>query len=246
MRDLVGKDETLDILCNEKLKIIQKKQGYRFSIDAFLLAAFIRLRKHERLLDIGSGCGIIPIYIAKKGYMNDMTGVELQDDLFEAAQKNSVINDCGNHVRFLRGDIRGLVDKLKRGPFHVVLSNPPYTGKQSGRASPGRSRLLARHEEALDLEGLTSAASALLFKKGRFYVIFPARRLGELVVSAGSRKLELKRLRLVHPRMGEKANLLLAEFVKDGGIGAVVEHPLYVYEGDENSEEVKNYYSLEG
>lgn len=244
MREIVGKDETLDILCNEKLKIIQKKNGYRFSIDAFLLAAFVTLKKHERLLDIGSGCGIIPIYIAKKGFINDMTGVELQKDLFETAQKNRTINGCESHVRFINADIRSLTKDLKKTPFHVAVSNPPYTKMFSGRTPPQRSRYLARYEEALDLYSLTSAASSLLMKKGRFFVIYPARRAGELICEAQSQNLALKRLRFVHPRKDEKANLVLAEFLKDGGIGATVEKPLYVYEAGTNSEEVRSYYSF--
>ncbi len=242
MRDIVGKDETLDILCNEHLKIVQKKTGYRFSIDAVLLAAFVVLKKHERLLDIGSGCGIIPIYIAKKGCTNNMTGVEIQRDLYETAQKNRAINECEKHIHFINADIRSLLKDMKKTPFHVIVSNPPYTKRQSGRMCPGHSRLLARCEETLDLEALASAASALLLEKGRFYIIYPARRFGELVHAAESRRLALKRLRPVYPRRDEKANLVLAEFVKDGGVGATIEKPLYVYDGDTVSMEVKNYY----
>ncbi len=244
MRDIVGKDETLDVLCNEELRIVQKKKGYRFSIDAILLAAFVVLKKHERLLDIGSGCGIIPIYIARKGCTNEMIGVELQTDLYETAQKNRVMNCCEDHVRFINADIKTLLRDMKQTPFHVVVSNPPYTKRRSGRACPERSRLLARNEEALDLEALAGAASSLLVRKGRFYVIYPARRAGELIHAAASRKLALKRLRAVHSRRDENANLVLAEFMKDGGVGANIERPLYVYDGDAISAEVKEYYSF--
>jgi tRNA1Val (adenine37-N6)-methyltransferase len=245
MREIAAKDETLDILCNEHLRIIQKKHGYRFSIDAILLAAFVRLRKHERLLDIGSGCGIIPIYIARKGYTNDMTGVELQRDLFDAAQKNRVINRCEDHVRFINADITSAIRDMKRNPFQVIVSNPPYTRRRSGRTCPNESRYLARYEDKLDIDALTSAASALLSKKGRFYVIYPAHRLGELAHTAQSKKLALKRLRIVYPRQNEKANLVLAEFLKDGGAGVTIEEPLYVYNGTKISDEVKKYYSFE-
>ncbi len=244
MHDIVGKDETFDILCSEQLKIIQKKKGYRFSIDSILLAAFVALKKHERLLDIGSGCGIIPIYIAKKGYRNTMTGVELQKDLFEVAQKNRMINSCEDHVQFINADIRTAVQEMKKTPFHVIVSNPPYTKRRSGRTCPEKSRFLARNEETLDLQSLLSAASSLLIGKGRFNIIYPAHRAGELVHEAQSQKLALKRLRGVYPRRDEKANLVLAEFVKDGGVGAVIETPLYVYDGGTLSTEVKNYYSF--
>ena len=238
--------DTLELLCEEKLKIIQNKNGYRFSIDAFLLANFITLKRGERLLDIGTGCGIIPIYIAKRGYTNFMLGVEIQDDLFHLALKNKKMNNVDDQIDFLKGDIKKHAKTLKKTPFHVVVSNPPYTKKGSGRASPGDSRYIARYESELDLSGLLSAASSLLNNKGRFYIIYPARRLGELVNTAGLNKLELKRLRIVYPRRDEEANLLLAEFIKDGGTGVKIEKPLYIYENGHITEEVKKYYTLEG
>jgi tRNA1Val (adenine37-N6)-methyltransferase len=237
--------DTVELLCEEKLKIIQKKHGYRFSIDAFLLANFITLKKGERLLDIGAGCGIIPIYIAKKGYANFMLGVEIQDELFSLALKNKELNNLGDRISFLRGDIKKHVRTLKQTPFHVVVSNPPYTKKGTGRASPGHSRYIARYESRLDLSGLLSAASSLLNKKGRFYVIYPAKRLGELINTAGLNRLELKRLRIVCPRRDEGANLFLAEFIKEGGIGVTIEKPLYIYENGHITEEVEKYYNFE-
>ena len=237
--------DTIELLCEEKLKIIQKKTGYRFSIDAFLLANFITLKRGERLLDIGTGCGIIPIYIAKRGHTNFMLGVEIQDDLFHLALKNKKLNDVGNQIDFLKGDIKKHTNALEKTPFHVVVSNPPYTKKGSGRASPRHSRYIARYESELDLSGLLSTASSLLNNKGRFYIIYPTRRLGELVNTAGLNKLELRRLRIVYPRKDEEANLLLAEFIKNGGTGVKIEKPLYIYENGHITEEVKKYYIVE-
>ena len=237
--------ETIEVLCEEKLKLIQNKKGYRFSIDAFLLANFVTLKRGERLLDIGTGCGIIPIYIAKRGHTNFMLGIEIQNNLFHLALKNKKINNI-DQIDFLEGDIKKHAKTLKKTPFHVVVSNPPYTKKGSGRASPGESRYIARYESELDLSGLLSAAASLLNNKGRFYIIYPTRRLGELVNTAGLNKLELKRLRIVYPRRDEEANLLLAEFIKDGGTGVKIEKPLYIYENGQITEEVKKYYTLEG
>jgi tRNA1Val (adenine37-N6)-methyltransferase len=237
--------ETIEVLCEEKLKLIQNKKGYRFSIDAFLLANFVTLKRGERLLDIGTGCGIIPIYIAKRGHTNFMLGIEIQNDLFHLALKNKKINNI-DQIDFLNGDIKKHAKTLKKTPFHVVVSNPPYTKKGSGRASPGESRYIARYESELDLSGLLSTAASLLNNKGRFYIIYPTRRLGELVNTAGLNKLELKRLRIVYPRRDEEANLLLAEFVKNGGTGVKIEKPLYIYENGQITEEVKKYYTLEG
>jgi tRNA1Val (adenine37-N6)-methyltransferase len=244
MNEAIAPDETLDILCGEALRVIQKKAGYRFSIDPILLANFVVLKRHERLLDIGTGCGIIPSYMSRKGYENDMLGVEIQQELYDVALKNKILNGCSN-VTFLRGDIRSSSKDLKKKPFHVVVSNPPYTREKTGRKSPQPSRLVARHETSLNLTELTSIASSLLHKKGRLYVIYPTRRLGELVTAARSDGLEPKRLRFIYPTEKTDSNLFLAEFIKEGGIGTKVEKPLFIYAGTRYTDEVKGYYILE-
>ncbi len=240
-----GADETLDLLCNEELKIIQKREGYRFSIDPILLANFVILKKEETLLDIGTGCGIIPIYMSKKGFRNPIIGIELQSDMYRLALRNKELNCCEN-VTFLHGDIRVEVAGLRKTHIHTVVCNPPYTRKHSGRKSPDDSRSIARYESHLDLSMLLLAASALLSRKGRFYVVYPVKRLAEIIYNAKAQNLELKRVRFVHPRESEKPNLFLAEFLKEGGIGAIVDKPLCIYQNGDYSEEVKSYYSVKG
>jgi len=243
MSEPPGADETLDLLCGENLRIVQKKCGYRFSIDAILLANFVILKKGERLLDIGTGCGIIPVYMVKMGFQNSMTGIELQPGLFQTALKNKELNGCQN-IEFLEGDIKAEMTTLRDARFNVVVSNPPYTRKGSGRKSPDDSRYIARHETELDLALLLSSSSALLPRKGRLYVIYPTKRLGELIHGAKAHRLEPKRLRFIQPRAEERPNLFLAEFLKEGGEGTIVEKPLCIFEGDDYTEEVKSYYRL--
>ncbi len=240
MPDSVGTDETLDILCNEQVRVIQKKKGYRLSMDPLLLANFIHLKRHETLLDVGTGCGIIPIYMAKRGCANRLVGIEIQDELYDLAVRNKDLNGCTN-VEFFKGDVRNSAKRL--GTFHTVVSNPPYVKERTGRRSPGPSRLIARHESELDLAALLSVASSLLATRGRLYLIYPAKRLGELVHESKSRHLEPKRLRLVHSRAGEEAVLLLLECLKGGGVGLKVEPPLYIYVDGDYTEEVKAYYT---
>lgn len=241
----IEEDETLDILCNDTLKVIQKKDGYRFSIDAILLSCFVTLKKHETMLDIGTGCGIIPIYMSKRGFPNPMVGIEIQEELFVTAQKNRELNSLQN-VQFLYGDVRLLTGILKKTLFHVIVSNPPYTKKHSGRKSPGQSRFIARYESQIDLENLLSISSALLGKKGRLYLVYPSKRFGELVYTAKKHRLEPKRLRFIHPKREETANLFLAEFIKEGGMEVTIEKPLYIYDNDRYTEEIESYYLLKG
>ncbi|HOV90313.1 MAG TPA: methyltransferase [Syntrophorhabdaceae bacterium] len=239
--EIINPDETLDILCNDRLKIIQKKEGYRFSIDAIILANFVTLKKQDRVLDIGTGCGIIPIYMTIMGKTNKITGIEIQGELFELAEKNREFNRCYN-VDFIKGDVTRIIDRLKDMRFQVIISNPPYTKEKSGRKSPGKSRLLARYESTLSLESLIETASIILGNKGRLYLIYPVRRLGELIYTAKTKRLEPKRIRFVHPRYDEKANLFLIELIKNSGIQMTVEKPLYIYEDIYYTHEIASYY----
>ncbi|HEY3276471.1 MAG TPA: methyltransferase domain-containing protein [Syntrophorhabdaceae bacterium] len=245
MPEIAGADETLELLCDEELKIVQKKEGYRFSVDAILLANFIHLKKGERLLDIGTGCGIIPIYMMRKGFCNNMTGIELQPGLFQTAVKNKAINGCEN-IEFIEGDATSPQIDLKKARFDVAVSNPPYTRKGTGRRSPDDSRHIARHEEHLDLSRLLSLTSSLLHGKGRLYLIYPSTRIGEVMGCARAHRMEPKRLRFIHSREAEESILFLAEFLKDGGAGTVVEKPLYIYKETDYTEEVRSYYTFKG
>lgn len=235
--------ETVDILCRDRLTITQKRDGYRFSIDAILLAQFVHLKKGEAALDVGTGCGIIPIYKRLQGYTNRIVGVEIQKDLYGLAVKNRELNGYPD-LDFRNFDVRRSFRKLSDILFNVVFSNPPFTRKGTGRKSPSSSRDMARYESTLDLPGLLRIVSRLLPKKGRFYLIYPVRRLAELIVLAGRKRLELKRIRFIHPRPGEAPNLFLAEFLKEGGSGVKVEKPLYIFGNSGYTEEVASYYSL--
>ncbi len=241
MPERARSDETLDILCNEKVRLIQKKKGYRVSIDPLLLANFLRVKKGESLIDVGTGCGIIPIYLAKKGHVgNRFVGVEIQDELYGLAVRNKELNECAN-VQFVKGDAK--TDAKKLGNFHVLVSNPPYVKQKTGRKSAEYSRLIARYESDLDLFSIVSVASSLLSTGGRLYLIYPAKRLGEVVYMTKAQRLEPKRLRLVHSRPNEPAILSLIECLKGGGAGLKVEAPLYIYDDDDYTEEVRRYYA---
>ena len=239
MPDPVGNDETLDVL-GGVVQIIQKKKGYRLSLDPLLLANFLVLKAKETLLDVGTGCGIIPIYLANRGYGNRLVGIEIQDDLYELCVRNKELNRCTN-VEFVRGDIRAPGRTL--GSFHVVVSNPPYVKVRTGRACPEPSRFIARSEASLDLQTLISIASSRLYTHGRLYLIYPVRRLSDVMSLTRSGGLEPRRMRFVHSRHTDPAVLALVECVKGGGVNFVVEPPLYLYSNNDYTQEVKAYYA---
>jgi tRNA1(Val) A37 N6-methylase TrmN6 len=232
MNLLASPDETLDTFFDGKLQIVQKKKGYRFSVDAILLSQFIKIRKNENVIDLGTGCGILPLLLSQTTKANFLVGVEIQKGLAECAEKNVFLNHLGNRISILKQDFRGLKRTFPPGSFEVVLSNPPYRRYRTGRINPSMEKAIARHEIKGTLGDLISIASYLLPPKGRCYLIFPALRTVDLLVALRSAKLEPKRLQFVHPRIAEEAKFILIESIKDSGVELKVMDPLILHEAD--------------
>jgi len=229
MNLLPSPDETLDNFFNGKLQIIQKKKGYRFSIDAVLLSQFIKIRNNERAIDLGTGCGILPLLLAHTTKAHFFIGVEIQKGLAECAKKNVVLNHLEDRISILKQDFRELKGTLPPGSFDVVFSNPPYRKYRTGRINPSMEKAIARHEIKGTLEDLISIASYLLPPKGRCYLIFPALRTVDLLVALREGKLEPKRLQFVHPRIGEEAKFILTESIKASGVELKLMEPLILH-----------------
>ena len=218
--------ETLDTFFRKSIKVLQKKAGYRFSIDAVLLSKFIKIRKHEKVIDLGTGCGILPLLLCHDTEAQSFVGVEIQKGLAELAKRNVLLNHFEDRVSILQNDFRKLKTIFPPGSFHVVLSNPPYRKYRTGRVNPTLEKAIARHEIEGTLEDLVSTASYLLPPKGRCYLIFPALRTVELLVALRNRKLEPKRIQFVYPRLHGEANFILAESMKASGAELKVMEPL--------------------
>jgi len=232
---LPSHDETLNTFLNGKLQILQKKNGYRFSLDAILLSQFVTIRKNERVIDLGTGCGILPLLLSYSTKAHSFVGVEIQKGLAGCARKNVVLNHLNGRISVLRQDFRKLRGIFPPGSFDVVLSNPPYRRYRSGRINPSVEKAVARHEIKGTLEDLIGIASYLLPSKGRCYLIFPALRTVDLFVALREGKLEPKRLQLVHPHLDEEAKFILTESVKTSGVELKIVHPLILH-GSANGE----------
>jgi tRNA1Val (adenine37-N6)-methyltransferase len=223
-------DETLESFFNGKLQIIQKKKGYRFSVDALLLSQFVRIRKNERVIDLGTGCGILPLLLSQNAKARSFVGVEIQKGLVECAEKNVALNHLEDRISILKQDFRELRATFPPGSFGVALSNPPYRGYQTGRINPSMEKAIARHEIKGKLEDLISIASYLLPPKGRCYLIFPALRTVDLFVALRNGRLEPKRIQFVHPRIGEDAKFILTESLKASGVELKIMRPMILDE----------------
>jgi tRNA1Val (adenine37-N6)-methyltransferase len=230
MNHLLSPDETLDTFLNGKLQVLQKKKGYRFSLDAILLSQFVRIRKNERVIDLGTGCGILLLLLAQTTRAQSFVGVEIQEGLAKCAQKNVVLNHLADRISILDQDFRETKRTFPPGSFDVVLSNPPYRKHQSGRINPSAEKAVARHEIKGTLHDLISTASHLLPPKGRCYLIFPAVRTVDLFVALRAEKLEPKRLQFVYPRPEAEAKFVLSESIKTSGVELKIMNPFILNE----------------
>jgi tRNA1Val (adenine37-N6)-methyltransferase len=227
-------EETLDTLFGGRLKILQKKRGYRFSIDALLLAQFAEPGPVDRMIDLGTGCGVIPLIIAFRKKTGKITGVEIQPSLADLARRNAALNRLSTRITIVEKDLRNLEGKGFKGNFDLVLSNPPYRKVGAGRVNPRREKALARHEFKATLQDVLRAAQYLLKEKGRLAMIYPASRAAELIYEMRQFHLEPKRLQFVYSRLLEEARLMMVEAFKEGRVQVRVLPPLILFDSGGN------------
>ena len=223
-------DRTLDALFNGQLRILQGRKGYRFSLDAVLLATFASPRGAEKVVDLGAGSGVVSLILAKLHPNLAVTGLEIQETMVTWAQKSARLNQLESRVTILQCDVRRIAKVLPPGGADLVVCNPPYRKPTSGRISPNKEKRIARHEIAGSLIDFVRAGAYLLPMNGRMVVIYPASRTVDLLGTMRPAKIEPKRLRMVHSFAGSEASLVLVEGVKGGRNGIEVHAPLIIYE----------------
>ena len=225
-----NREETLEALFGGRLNVLQKKSGYRFSIDALLLAHFAKPRPLDRIIELGTGCGIIPLILTYRQRAAKVIGVEIQPSLADLARRNVALNRLSARIKIREKDLKNLRGKSWKGTFDLVLSNPPYRKVGSGRVNPRLEKAWARHEIQATLEDVLLAAHYLLKGKGRLIMIYPASRAADLIHEMRKYHLEPKRLQFVHSHLKDEARLLLVEALKEGRAQVQVLPPLFLYE----------------
>ena len=193
----INNEETLDDLLGGRLKVLQKKKGYRFSLDSILLAHFVRIEPGIKVLELGLGSGVISLILCYRTGCS-LTGVELQEQLAEMAARSFRINELDHLIEIIRCDLRQIKEVLPAGQFDAVVFNPPYRKKGSGRISANAEKALARHELSGTLADFVSAADYLIRKAGTVFTIYPATRGVELIFRFREAGIEPKRMRMVH------------------------------------------------
>ena len=197
--------ESLDAALNGKVRLLQPLRGYRFSVDAVLLADFVPFsRKQRRIVDLGCGVGVVPLILLQQGKVWNALGVEVQTELAELACRNVELNNCTDKLNILHGDLRRIRDLLPPQSADAVTANPPFYPVASGRDNPSEQKAIARREHLCRMTDVVAAAKYLVTNRGRVYFIYPACRLYELFTVLQAQHLPPRRLRLVHPRQGEE------------------------------------------
>jgi tRNA1Val (adenine37-N6)-methyltransferase len=227
---LKREDETLDTLFEGKLKLFQARHGYRFSLDALLLAQFMTRRRGEKIADLGTGNGVMALVLAYLDASLSITGVETQPSLIDRASRNVRLNEFQNRVTIRQADVASIQKTFGPEIFAAVVCNPPYRPMTSGRISATAERKIARHEITAGLAEFLRAGAYLLPIKGRMALVYPASRVVDVLQSMRDANLEPKRLRMVHSFADASASLALVEGVKGGRSGIEALSPLIVYQ----------------
>ncbi len=219
----------IDLLGRGGLRILQDAAAPGFGLDAVLLADFAAVRAGERVLDLGTGTGVIPLLLAAKQPACHICGLELMPQMARLAARSVVLNQLAGRVQIRCGDIASAAAMFGRATQDVVVSNPPYYRDGAGRLNASPLFAAARSERFCPLPVLLDSTAALLRPQGRFYLVHRAARLAELVAALEQRSLHVERLRMVQPFAGKAANLLLMMAKKQGRGDTEVLPPLVVY-----------------
>lgn len=222
-------DEAIDGFMDGRLRLIQSRSGYRFSIDAILLSEFVTIKKGDTIVDLGTGCGIIPLLLLQSRSVGYAVGLEVQPGLADQAFRNAALNGFSHRLGVVIGDLRH--PPLAPSSADVIVCNPPYRRKESGRISPDKQRAIARHEILASMDDILCAARRLLRVKGRLAMVYPAERLVDLVVRIRGFGMEPKRIRIIYPSMKSEAKLALIEAWVGGKPGLKILTPL-IDQGD--------------
>ena len=228
-------NERIDDLEFKNLKIIQNKDGFCFGIDSILLTDFAKnIKQNSKVIDLGTGTGIIPILLYGKTKNTKFVGVEIQPEVAEMADRSVKLNLLENNIEILNTNILELSKIYNRGSFDVVTTNPPYKKINTGVINENNKKLISRHEITASLEDFIRTASFLLKDLGEFYMVHRPDRLVDIFYSMRENKIEPKKIKFVYPNKNKKTNLVLIKGIKNGKQFLEFENNLYVYNEDGN------------
>ena len=233
--------ERIDDLQRDGLRIIQDPERFCFGMDAVLLSGFAvgadpvkkvivtNDMQNKKVLDMGTGTGILPILLSAKTKASELVGLEIQKDSADMAKRSVDLNDLSKRVSIVCGDIKEAVSIFGAAAFDVITCNPPYMIGGHGLQNLDSPKAIARHELMCTFEDIAAQAEKLLKPSGKFFLVHRPFRLSEIMVTLTKHKLEPKRMQLVYPYIDKKPNMVLIEAVRGGKSRITVEKPLIIY-----------------
>lgn len=245
MRIQLQEDERLDDLMKSGRKIIQNENEFCFSMDSVLIAHFPIFRRRYKVLDLGTGTGVIPLLIADE--VEKIFAIELNSRMAETARRNVELNNLSEKITVIEGDYRQHREIFRPESFDLVIANPPYVPVKNGDSNKLHGVARARHEFTATLEDVITAARFTLKFHGVFCMIHLASRLCEIVDTLHRHQFEMKRLQIIQPKFGRDANLIMVEAVVGANAGNLkIMPPLVVHEDDgAYTSDIKKIYGLE-
>lgn len=226
---LLKENERVDDLQRNHYKIIQNPDLFCFGMDAVLLSGFARADEGDRVLDLGTGTGIIPLLMEAKTKASHLTGLEIQAESADMASRSVKMNNLEDKIAIVTGDIKEAVRLFGAASFDVITCNPPYMTEHHGILNPEAPKAIARHELLCTLEDVISQSAGLLKPGGNLFMVHRPFRLAEIIVLLREYKLEPKRMQLVYPFVDKEPNMVLLEASRGGKPRMKVEKPLIVY-----------------
>lgn len=242
---MIREDERMDDLQLAGLRILQKNNGFRFGMDAVLLADFARVEERDRAADFGTGTGILPLLLAGRGKGVHYDAFEIQTEMADMAKRSVILNELTERIAVHHMPVEQADSVVCSGSLDVIVCNPPYGVPGTTLHNPNTALSTARHQSDDGLNAWFRMAYRLLRGKGRFNMIYPAPRMLEAMNALSKARLEPKRFRLIYPYADKSANLVLIEAMKDAKPMLHPEPPLIVYEtGGAMTEEVRRIYHI--
>ncbi len=226
-------NERIDDLQYKNLKIIQDKKGFCFGIDSIILSDFAKkIKNKSKVVDLGTGTGVIGLLLCKKTQLDSIIGVEIQSEVSDMARRSVKLNKLEDRFNIINADVKEIFEKniLEKNCYDVVVMNPPYKEIGTGERNENEKKLISRHEIKAKLEDFINVGSKLLKDKGEMYLVHKPERMAEILVKLKEYKLEPKELQIVYAKEETDASLILIKAVKNGKKFLKIHEPIFVYD----------------
>ena len=241
---ILKENERIDDLEYKDLKIIQNTKGFCFGIDSILLSDFAKnIKKGAKVLDLGTGTGIIATLLCRKTELSEITGIEVQEEVYEMAKRSIQLNHLEDKFKIIQDNILNLNHYFEKNTIDAIVTNPPYKKKETGVQNEDTRKLISRHEIEASIEDFIKVSKDMLKDKGEFYIVYRPERLVDLLSLMRKYKIEPKKIRFVYSNIHAVSKLVLVQGIKNAKPFLKLEPNLYIYDDNGNyTEEILKIY----